>query len=372
MKRRWRAVQMGPRHRSGRALRSKVAWRGIRRLYILCFLSVLCFFSQPSRSRFASRTCWPIVCIGQPFFFLSSYLLAVLYTLHSSLPCRRCFLALHDHSHSCHYRSFHTIRTKLAVDSTCLTFSRSLSKVSPEARTYKTESNPHRLRVDGNASILELPHVHARIFPHNYQYSVQQQHVLFVPRPTARPRHVETRDEHEGQPGQNTVADRLQELYKLIDGIGIAMVTSRRPRDGRLVSRALCVGKRVSGVDLAFIIPTTSKMVDDIKHDPHCNAAFYRDRTGEWLVSPVLRLSVRSPTRKAPARSRLPKTLPPSSNSSSTRGRPTLLPGSRKTRTQSRHPTSRCCSCVPSLRPMRPRLLHSRRPASCLTWACRH
>ncbi|KAI9216594.1 hypothetical protein BC828DRAFT_409305, partial [Blastocladiella britannica] len=69
-----------------------------------------------------------------------------------------------------------------------------------------------------------------------------------------------------------TGADRLKELSALMDGIGVAMLTSRRP-DGRLVSRAMKLSGRERGVDLAFVTSTASHKLDELRYDPHVNVA---------------------------------------------------------------------------------------------------
>src|SRR5437870_811737 len=50
---------------------------------------------------------------------------------------------------------------------------------------------------------------------------------------------------------------KLDELYALIDGIEIAMFTTRRP-DGQLVSRPMATQERVTGTDLWFVTDISS------------------------------------------------------------------------------------------------------------------
>jgi general stress protein 26 len=75
---------------------------------------------------------------------------------------------------------------------------------------------------------------------------------------------------------------KLDDLYKLIDGIETAMFTTRRP-DGSLVSRAMQVQKRTAGTDLWFMSNWFAEKLDEIALDPNVNLSFYRDRTREWV-----------------------------------------------------------------------------------------
>ena len=75
---------------------------------------------------------------------------------------------------------------------------------------------------------------------------------------------------------------KLDDLYKLIDGIETAMLTTRRP-DGSLVSRAMATQRRTAGSDLWFMSNWFSDKLDEIAVDPHVNVSYYRDRTREWV-----------------------------------------------------------------------------------------
>jgi general stress protein 26 len=75
---------------------------------------------------------------------------------------------------------------------------------------------------------------------------------------------------------------KLDGLYKLIDGIEVAMFTTRRP-DGQLVTRPMQVQERRSGTDLWFMTDWETHKLDELASDPHVNLAFYRDRTREWV-----------------------------------------------------------------------------------------
>jgi general stress protein 26 len=75
---------------------------------------------------------------------------------------------------------------------------------------------------------------------------------------------------------------KLDDLYELIDGIEIAMFTTRRA-DGHLVSRPMQTQERTSGVDLWFMTNVEAHKLDDLVNDPHVNLAYYKDRSREWV-----------------------------------------------------------------------------------------
>ncbi len=84
---------------------------------------------------------------------------------------------------------------------------------------------------------------------------------------------------------------KIDELYKLIDGIEIAMFTTRRV-DGSLVSRPMATQKRIPGADLYFVTDVESHKLEELASDPHVNVSYYRERTGEWVsVAGVARVS---------------------------------------------------------------------------------
>jgi len=74
----------------------------------------------------------------------------------------------------------------------------------------------------------------------------------------------------------------LDELWKLVDGIETAMLTTRRA-DGHLVSRPMATQKRSSGADFWFVTEKTSPKVREIAAEPRVNLAYYKDRTREWV-----------------------------------------------------------------------------------------
>ena len=78
------------------------------------------------------------------------------------------------------------------------------------------------------------------------------------------------------------VRKKLDELYKLIEGIETAMFTTRRP-DGSLVSRPMSTQERVTGMDLWFVGDISSGKFDDLQFDPHVNLAYYNLKSREWV-----------------------------------------------------------------------------------------
>ena len=75
---------------------------------------------------------------------------------------------------------------------------------------------------------------------------------------------------------------KIEDLYQLIDGIEIAMFTTRRP-DGQLVSRPMATQTQAEGTDLWFVTDIESHKLDELEFDSHVNLAYYRDRTREWV-----------------------------------------------------------------------------------------
>jgi general stress protein 26 len=75
---------------------------------------------------------------------------------------------------------------------------------------------------------------------------------------------------------------KLDDLYDLIDGIEIAMLTTRRA-DGHLVSRPMQTQERETGLDLWFMTNVETHKLDDLMSDPHVNLAYYKDRSREWV-----------------------------------------------------------------------------------------
>src|SRR5262249_50885577 len=64
------------------------------------------------------------------------------------------------------------------------------------------------------------------------------------------------------------LAKKLDDLYKLIDGIETAMVTTRRA-DGHLVARPMQTQRRTTGTDLWFMTNAETEKFEDLARDPH-------------------------------------------------------------------------------------------------------
>lgn len=78
------------------------------------------------------------------------------------------------------------------------------------------------------------------------------------------------------------VTKKLSDLYDLIQGIEVAMFTTRRS-DGQLVSRPMATQTQAEGSDLWFVTDIESHKLEELEFDPHVNLAYYRDRTREWV-----------------------------------------------------------------------------------------
>jgi general stress protein 26 len=74
----------------------------------------------------------------------------------------------------------------------------------------------------------------------------------------------------------------LADLYKMIDELDTAMLTTRR-RDGYMVSRAMANQKHAPGADLWFVTTDSTAKLNELENDPHVNLAYYKDRTREWI-----------------------------------------------------------------------------------------
>lgn len=82
--------------------------------------------------------------------------------------------------------------------------------------------------------------------------------------------------EEEKEPGS------LDELWALVEGIEIAMLTTQRA-DGHLVSRPMATQKRASGADFWFVTTEDLPKVGEISDEPRVNLSYYKDRTREWV-----------------------------------------------------------------------------------------
>ena len=85
-------------------------------------------------------------------------------------------------------------------------------------------------------------------------------------------------------------AKKIEELYSLVEGIDIAMLTSRN-FDGTLVSRPMATQEKRPRVDFWFVTSTETHKVDEIQAQPEVNLAYYNNKSREWVsVSGTARL----------------------------------------------------------------------------------
>ena len=75
---------------------------------------------------------------------------------------------------------------------------------------------------------------------------------------------------------------KLEEFYELVEGIEIAMLTTRR-RDGRLVSRPMATQKPEPGVDLWFVTDIESGKINELVSDPNVALSYYHVKNWEWV-----------------------------------------------------------------------------------------
>ena len=88
-------------------------------------------------------------------------------------------------------------------------------------------------------------------------------------------------DDHRDR-ASTTSAGSIDELWKLVDGIEVAMLTTRRI-DGHMVSRPMATQKRAAGADFWFATMKDLPKVAEILADPRVNLSYYKDRTTEWV-----------------------------------------------------------------------------------------
>jgi general stress protein 26 len=81
---------------------------------------------------------------------------------------------------------------------------------------------------------------------------------------------------------QVSPAKKIEELYSLIEGIDIAMMTSRN-FDGTLVSRPMATQEKRPRIDFWFVTSTETHKVDEIQAQPEVNLAYYNNKTREWV-----------------------------------------------------------------------------------------
>ncbi len=77
-------------------------------------------------------------------------------------------------------------------------------------------------------------------------------------------------------------AKKMEELYSLVEGIDIAMMTNRN-YDGTLVSRPMSTQDKRPHVDFWFVTSTETHKVDEIQAQPEVNLAYYNNKSREWV-----------------------------------------------------------------------------------------
>jgi len=90
----------------------------------------------------------------------------------------------------------------------------------------------------------------------------------------------------EANQDMNTGPDKkIDDLYHLIEGIHVCMMTTRCADTGKLVSRAMSPRKPDPNVpaDLWFIANNTTHKFEELRADPNVNLAFYKPGTSEWI-----------------------------------------------------------------------------------------
>jgi len=90
----------------------------------------------------------------------------------------------------------------------------------------------------------------------------------------------ENRDQEDGK--ELSTEKKLEQLYELIDGIEVAMLTSRT-RQGTLVSRPMQTQARRPGTDLWFMTSVETGKIDEIVENPQVNLGYYKDGTREFV-----------------------------------------------------------------------------------------
>jgi general stress protein 26 len=84
---------------------------------------------------------------------------------------------------------------------------------------------------------------------------------------------------------------KLDELYGLIDGMEVALMTTRRS-DGRLVTRPMATQDRGPLADLWFVTDIEAHKVEELEADPNVCLGYYDSKSREWVsVSGTARIS---------------------------------------------------------------------------------
>ena len=89
-------------------------------------------------------------------------------------------------------------------------------------------------------------------------------------------KHSQEKARHEKHFDTAPTEKKLEELYKLIDGIEIAMMTTRLS-SGMLVSRPMATQDRLQGTDLWFVTSDETAKVHEIEDEAQINLAYYKN-----------------------------------------------------------------------------------------------
>ena len=77
-------------------------------------------------------------------------------------------------------------------------------------------------------------------------------------------------------------AKKIEELYSLVEGIDIAMLTNRS-YDGTLTSRPMSTQAKRPRVDFWFVTSTETHKVDELEAQPEVNLSYYNNKSREWV-----------------------------------------------------------------------------------------
>ena len=91
-------------------------------------------------------------------------------------------------------------------------------------------------------------------------------------------------------------ARALAELERLIDGIPVAMVTTRSD-DHRLGSRPMLLERVEPDGSLTFLTHLSSDKVGEIARDPHVNVAFVSDKGDRYVSVSGMAMATHDPAR---------------------------------------------------------------------------
>lgn len=93
---------------------------------------------------------------------------------------------------------------------------------------------------------------------------------------------TQSRTRKDGDDQVISTEKKLDQLYTLIEGIEIAMLTTHAA-DGSLVSRPMATQTIRRGTDLWFMTNVETHKVDELIADPRVNLAYYKDGSREFV-----------------------------------------------------------------------------------------